>query len=283
MKKYLVAICLIFNSLIIYCQTIHGIIHDFGTKEALPYVSIGIRNKAIGTISNQEGRFQLNLAQASNKDTLIISYIGYYSILISVVELNDKQDYSFELKPNQQLLKEVVISAKLNSIILGNKGKSSQFTGWGDFTSSRGRAVGLLINHPARPAKINKVFFHVNCQFDSARIRVNLFKLIENKIEPFESQKQNIFLTIKKTNGWIEVPINETIELRKDDIIVAIEWVDAWAKFRTMKEGGSYIFSLSLTNSPGYFYLRQTPEEKVQLFQAKFTPSIYLDCIPIKD
>jgi len=283
MKSTLAAVCFTISSFASFSQSFRGSIRDLVTKEALPYASIGIRQKGIGTITDLDGRFKFDVSQASNQDTLVISYIGYSSLLLPISKLDVKQENTFELKPTPKLLKEVVISAKPETIILGNKSKSSRYTGWGDFKSSRGRAIGLLIKSPAFPVRVNKLFFHVDCEFDSARVRINLFKMNGKKLEPFASQKQNIFFTIHKRRGWIEVGLNETIVLRHEEVIVAIEWVDAWAKPRAIEQGGSYLFTLSLAHSLGYHYIRKTPEESIRLTSSEFTPSIYLECFAIRD
>ncbi len=267
-----------------YSQSFHGRVIDQVTKEPLPYANIGVRNKSIGAITDHTGTFQVDLSRATGTDTLVISYIGYVPDAISISSLDLSRQHVIELAPTARVLKEVVIRSKPEVIILGNKGKSSKHTGWGDFTSSRGRAIGFLINTPEQSVKVNTVSFHLDaCEFDSARVRINFLKLEALTLKPVESQTQNIFLTIVKRKGWIEVPLQEELVFRKEPVIVAIEWVDAWAKPRTQAEGGSYRFTLSLSKAPGSHYLRQTPEEPLQLTTSEFTPSIYLSCVVISD
>lgn len=267
-----------------FSQSFHGIIRDQSTKEPLPYANIGVRNKNVGGITDHAGAFQVDLSRAFGTDTLVISYIGYVSYTIPVSTLALNQSNVIDLTPTARVLKEVVIRSKPEVIIVGNKSKSSKHTGWGDFTSSRGRAIGLLINTPDQSVKVNALFFHVDaCEFDSVRVRINFLKLEAGTIKPVESQNQNIFLTIAKRKGWMEVPIQEDLVFRKEQVIVAIEWVDAWAKPRTLEEGGSYMFTLSLAKAPGSHYLRQTPEEPLQLMTSEFTPSIYLASVAIED
>lgn len=267
-----------------FSQSFHGIIRDQSTKEPLPYANIGVRSKSIGGITDYTGTFHVDLSHASGTDTLVISYIGYVPYTISISSLDLSQQHVIDLTPTARVLKEVVIRSNPEVIILGNKSKSSKHTGWGDFTSSRGRAIGILINTPEQSVKVNTLSFHVDaCEFDSARVRINFLKLEAGTLKPVASQQQNIFLTIVKRKGWIEVPLQEELVFRKEQVIVAIEWVDAWAKPRTQEEGGSYMFTLSLSKAQGSHYLRQTPEEPLQLTTSEFTPSIYLTCVVISD
>ncbi len=267
-----------------FSQQFSGIVRDYSTKQILPYANIGIKKKNVGGISDHTGTFQVDVSGATGGDTVVISYIGYSSELLPVSKVDFSKRHVIELKPTSHLLKELVIRSKPEIVILGNKSKSTRHTGWGDFSSSRGRAVGLLIEAPEIALKVNKVFFHLNaCEFDSARVRINFFTANDNTLNPLESQTQNIFFTIHRKKGWIEVPMREDLILRKENVVVAVEWVDAWAKARSQEEGGSYLFTMSLANVQGSRYMRQTPHEPIQLTNSEFTPSIYLECVPIPE
>ena len=265
-------------------QTFGGIVRDFETKNALPYANIGIVKKNIGCISDEGGAFRLDLSNSVGSDTVVISYVGYLPFKTIISKIDPSRSHTIDLKPYSQRLKEVVIRSKPEIITLGNKGRSGRHSGWGDFTSSRGRAIGVLIKTPDSKLKISKVVFHLNaCEFDSARVRINLLKYEDGQTRPFEDQKENIFQTIHQKKGWIEVAMTEDIVVRNEEVIVAIEWVDAWAKTRTMDEGGSYLFTISLDNSRGSQYIRQTPEEPINLINSDFTPSIYLECFAVRE
>lgn len=274
---------------IVFCtpaigQSFRGTVRDLETKQGLPYANIGVKKKSIGCISDEGGAFQLDLSRSTESDTLVISYVGYLPYVVPVSSVDLTRSHSVEMKPSSQVLNEVTIRGRPHIVTVGNKGKSGLHSGWGDFTSSRGRAVGLLIKIPESKLKINKVAFHLNaCEFDSARVRINLLKFKDGQARPFENQKQNIFYTIHKKKGWIEVPMSEDIVVRSEEVIVAIEWVDAWAKPRTMEEGGSYLFTISLDNSRGSQYIRQTPEEPIDLVLSEFTPSVYLECFAVPE
>jgi hypothetical protein len=265
-------------------QSFRGIIRDHTTKEVLPYANIGVKKRNIGGISDQSGTFQVDVSRASSEDSIVISYVGYVSQAFLISNLDFDVQHLIDLKPSSHVLKELTIRSKPEIITLGNKSKSTRHSGWGDFSSSRGRAIGLLVKTPDFSVKLNKVFFHIDdCEFDSARVRINFLRVEDGNIRSFESQKKNIFVTIQQRKGWIEVPLHEDIVLKKEKVIVAIEWVDAWAKPRGIDEGGSYLFTLSLAKSSGSHYIRQAPEEQIQLTTSEFTPSIYLECFAIRD
>ncbi len=56
---------------------ITGIIIDEETSEPLPFATVGLRNKGIGTVTNNNGQFGLKITPDLSHDTLVISYLGY--------------------------------------------------------------------------------------------------------------------------------------------------------------------------------------------------------------
>jgi len=88
-------------------QVLQARIVDAETKTALPFVNIGVKNKSLGTISNENGDFILKLRSSQYPDTLSFSYIGFKSQHIPANDL--KSDVTIELEPNIIPLQEVVI------------------------------------------------------------------------------------------------------------------------------------------------------------------------------
>jgi hypothetical protein len=89
-------------------RKISGLVKDHNSKKALPYASIGIRGKHVGTISNQDGEFSLSLSSENLNDTLVFSYVGYQNAEIKVADLN-KNHLDISLKEDFISLQEVII------------------------------------------------------------------------------------------------------------------------------------------------------------------------------
>jgi len=54
-----------------------GTLVDGQSRDPIPYASIYVKGKAIGTTTNDEGKFLFHVPSAFQQDTLIISVIGY--------------------------------------------------------------------------------------------------------------------------------------------------------------------------------------------------------------
>ncbi len=87
---------------------IRGRVLDKTDKQPLPYTSIYISGKAIGTVTNDNGQFLLKLPSKYFTDSLIVSCIGYKRIKAPVSSfLGDVRDYL--LKPDVISIQEVII------------------------------------------------------------------------------------------------------------------------------------------------------------------------------
>jgi hypothetical protein len=90
--------------------SISGKLIDNKSKESIPYASIYIKGKSIGTTSNNEGRFLFHVPSMFNQDTLIISVIGYNQFKSRVSQMTEKENV-IELKHSTTLLNEVTVRA----------------------------------------------------------------------------------------------------------------------------------------------------------------------------
>ena len=92
----------------VYFFEIRGRVLDKSDKQPLPYSSIYLSGKAIGTVTNDNGQFQLKLPSIYLADTIIVSCIGYKRIKAPVSTfLNEEKDYL--LKPDVISIQEVII------------------------------------------------------------------------------------------------------------------------------------------------------------------------------
>jgi len=69
---------------------------DFGTLLPIESASVYIQNTTTGTISNVDGKFVLNVPKSFEKDTLVISSIGYKSFKTTVEEFDNSIEIYLE-------------------------------------------------------------------------------------------------------------------------------------------------------------------------------------------
>ena len=107
-----ISICSLSNHL--HCQELEGIkgkVVDINNKP-LPYATIRLKNISMGVVSNQNGDFRLPFKQHIFQDTLIVSYIGYATLKLSMATLKAERNNIIVLKESPTHMSEVEIYAK---------------------------------------------------------------------------------------------------------------------------------------------------------------------------
>jgi hypothetical protein len=103
-KSFLLVLCMGLSvSIFAQSRQITGTILDGSTKAGLPSANIVIKGTGIGTQSDENGAFSL---QVNNSDILVASYIGYASQEITIA---DQNRLDITLLPENQSLDEVVV------------------------------------------------------------------------------------------------------------------------------------------------------------------------------
>lgn len=89
--KFYIHIFLLCFPICLFAQNnfFNGKVFDFETKEPLPFANIFIEGKSIGTISNSQGEFALDLEIANNNDSVIFSYMGYENFKVSTKDIKE--------------------------------------------------------------------------------------------------------------------------------------------------------------------------------------------------
>ncbi len=89
--------------------TINGYVREKGSGESLPGVSIFVKNKKIGTQTNNYGFYSLTL-NSSEEITIVYSFVGYKQEIRSL-KIPQKLELNIELIPDNQELNEVIVRA----------------------------------------------------------------------------------------------------------------------------------------------------------------------------
>lgn len=89
--------------------TFRGKVIDRDEKKALPYTSISIQDRNIGTISNIDGDFELKIPPAMINDTVVVSCLGYQQFRLPILEINDDV-VSIFLQPTTYQLQEIKVT-----------------------------------------------------------------------------------------------------------------------------------------------------------------------------
>lgn len=93
--------------------TISGRVTDAETKEPLPFASVWIKSKTIGTITNAQGDFDFHIPAEFRNETLVISMLGYNDFESGVNFLNTDEPLNVRLESSLVMLNELVVRDSL--------------------------------------------------------------------------------------------------------------------------------------------------------------------------
>ena len=247
MRIYLMYLFLVFSTFYLQAQSYQGRVLDSVSKEPLEFVQIGIINSSKGVLSNERGQFRLNKQQVRDSDSLIFSYLGYETEIISFKDLQSLTPLELLLKKQVFDLPKINIQAdalsKSKKIGYKNTTAKRMQTGWSGYGSERNVVDnpvgerGSIIKLKGKTAFIKNVNFHLaNNEYDSIVCRIHLYS-VKNGLPDKELTRDNIFVKTAQKQGWVKVPIDHLQLVVKEDVIATVEWVKAWKKEPITGEG----------------------------------------------
>lgn len=198
-----------------------GIVANSITKEPLPYSNVGILNKNVGTVSDENGAFKLDISEMSSTDTIRISYIGYETL--DILGFNaDSEKTIIELKPHEFQLPEVqIINRKAKTFIVGNTVKWDRIS-YSYMSKQLGAEFGTLIKLN-KPALLGDIRFHViKTTLDSLALRVNIYDVV-NGLPCNNLLKEPIIIRPKNVAGDVIVDLSDYNIVLDDDFVICLE------------------------------------------------------------
>lgn len=165
--KNVFALAFFLLSLVAFSQSvvIRGLVKDAVTNEPIIAASIGVKNSGLGTISNEEGNFQLTAPKSVD---ILITYLGYKTATIPATEFTEATK-TILLEQSEEVLEEVMVvniplHIYLRDIIAVSKARFNKpillHTYYREFVKSNNKYVkfsdGLLDYHISGSTKKTK-------------------------------------------------------------------------------------------------------------------------------
>jgi len=216
MSKILL-IVIILLSLNLYSQntskiTIKGGIYSISTDQPVSFATIHISKTTIGTVTADDGKFELSFDNIYYQDTLLISCVGYKQRAIPITKINLKQFQRIEIEDSLFLLNEVVAMCYDNIEALRWKSKKNDKSKYLLTFSTR------ELQNAANYISILKETFGGDAKIKTNFIRWKKVKIngIQDKVNftiswfpcPYCPSQENIAVTIevldRKDNNLIE-------------------------------------------------------------------------------
>lgn len=208
---------------------IEGTVFNKKTGSPIPYVNIGFFEKNIGTVSNHNGTFTLEISQKFKEQEITFSCIGYKTKKINIDTLITTSSQIF-LEENITSLEEVIVYAnaknKIRKRVLGVKNVSGKQSGFINGKGAGAEIARLMRNRSK--AMITSVSIHIGGnRFTEFKLRLNIYSANKSNLIPQQNLMTESKIIESDLNfGWLTVILDQPI-LVDSDFLVAFEWLDA--------------------------------------------------------
>ena len=202
-------------------ESIRGRVIDSDTQEPVPFVNIGITQSMTGTVSDENGKYQLRFA--SPLDVVTFSSIGYRTENVEAGKLLENGEINLQPQPYDIPAIELNASAFTREVILGAK------------LEEQGHSIGFgsseLGTEIAAHVEIGKETFLKSAHFsinhaagDSLLYRVNLYDFQDGQAGA-SLLPQNVIVTALQKRGTVDVDLSEFNLTASNDVLLALEWI----------------------------------------------------------
>lgn len=285
--KILLAFIFLTISTFIFAQdkVIGGVVLD-DTGQPLPYAMLGIKEKAIGTITNDVGYFALKVPidKYVSTDSLIISFLGYHKHVIPLADLKDSANH-FILKSKVQELVGVVVMP--HTLIRKTVGRANSFgmvqipffTSREAVDDELGREIGTILKLPKGMCRLVDANIYIAPNpYASVKLRLMIYS-INNEGLPHETLlNQDILLDLtNQQTGWnaIDLTPYNLIFDGDTELAVCFQWIRSELS-TNLRSKHIWIGIPSAYPSTGNKVIRRESSQDVWTAIKGTRPSIYL-------
>lgn len=236
--------------------TLKARILDKETQSPIPFVNVGFIGKGIGSVTNEQGYFELTYRSDEIKESDVIQFsmIGFKTKKTSIGSISSllSSKNIIMLTPERYSLEEVVLGdTKTKNTTIGNsKIDPERFGYWKNELGLGGEiASKIRIKKKRTQLKSLNVTVLENVS-DSIRVRVNVYG-----IDPIYKIPQNnvlntaIYHTISRKSGVERIPLSKYKIVIDTDVIVSIELIEIYGDRLGFAVAGSSNKNPSFTRS----------------------------------
>lgn len=242
MCKYLyLAISLI--TIITYSQTnISGVIKN-QDNEPLPYCSIGIKDSELGTISDENGNYEITIPDSIDNE-IVFSAIGYFDKIQTKNDLAANSNVILEY--NSTILETAVVnSKKMKEKTIGQKSKP-MLTFSKMFDENLPAVEQGNIFNIYQKTKLKSYNFHIipSSKYEEITLKVNIYEVKDDLPQKLILDENIIYKTT--STGWQKIDLSEYGLVFNDlnQIAVTLQLVD----YKPL-ENHDFVFGVSAKNS----------------------------------
>ena len=234
MKSFLLVFCLLMLHDISRAEyLIKGKVVD-QQGQPIPFVNVGFVGTPIGTVSSENGEFELYLSEMPDiKIPLRFSCMGYEPMEVEVDAERILQPIYIKLTESTIILEEMVVRpTTLKTKEYGNSDEKTAIKTNLAISNKPNMNLGAEIGRKFRlgkdPNYISKLKFHVGYNnFDTLLIRVNFYEIESGTPAKTLHRKPILRKVVGHKSGWVTFDLEEENLVLSGTIIASVEWIGA--------------------------------------------------------
>ncbi len=200
---------------------LEGRVQDAATGKPVPYVNIGYLSRAVGTVSDEAGKFRLPADAAS--DTVLFSAIGYQTVSRSVQTLEKEgvvrlQTITYTM-PVVEVLEEIPGKTQIFGHAIKKRKQSIQYG-----SAQLGSEMGAYIRLKKRTWIQSAHFVLNHAKGDSMHFRLNLYQMRDGQIGE-NLLRENVLIQRPQKPGLHSVDLRPYQVVVESDLLMSLEWI----------------------------------------------------------
>lgn len=218
--------------------TIKGVLISKNGKQPIGYANIGILDTPVGTISNEDGSFELNVPEKFAQQQLLFAALGFERKSFGVQELSRDRDNIISLEERATLLGNVTVKSNRAKpsvqMELGNQ-YHNEGSIYAD-SAAAGSAMALLIEnkYPTFHERL-RAPYHVKTAklriahntFEEFKVRIRFLAVDSvNGLPGKDLVNHNIIVTSGMKKGWLKFDLQKyNIRINAPSFFLVFEWL----------------------------------------------------------
>lgn len=238
-------------------QTITGRVLDDSTGANLPHVRIGIEGRNLGTVSDERGRYTLDLETAGRDDRVSFARTGYRIERVPLRDLRGRPEGAVRLRP---VFATTPLSVALSAGTLKQTGRSrtvgpKRATGQSACGQpATGSEIGLAVESEGKLFGLTEVSFELGeVTYDSLLFRMHVYGLTDDRVgEPL--LRRELFARAVAGDTRVSVDVSRAGLLFERDVLVSVEAVRGFAA----SKGGRAVCYAVGAGGPAEVFVRRS-------------------------
>lgn len=232
---------------------VSGTVTDTKNNQPVPFATLGIKGKSVGTVANEKGVFNFIVEsnQATAEEQLIVSSIGYEPSTISLARFKEGNQ-SVKLNPSVNALQTVTIRPqKFKTKVFGRTGSNTfmtanMYTESNHVNDNLGKEQATILSIDENCFLKDFNMYVTFNRFQNVKFRLNFYS-VKDGLPDQPIIDKDVLFDVNQEKGWVNVDLTKynIILSGHRKVAVGIQWVES-----VKIDSTSRSFSVSVMPTP---------------------------------